>query len=175
MTDMAVFLPLDRFIATLAIVQKEGSHLSYSWHRIFAHEIDNKWVQALDLQPEIAEQLEAFTSRFGRMQDTIADKLLPRWLQAQAENTGSQIETLNRAERLGVINSVEQWLEARKLRNRLVHEYMENAALFAEDLLLAKDYSLLLINTYNRLRDYAQTRMSLKAQLLPPSLELDFF
>ena len=67
----------------------------------------------------MAERLEAFVSRFGRMQDTIADKLLPRWLLAQAETPGSQIETLNRAEKLGVLPDVEQWLEARKLRNHI--------------------------------------------------------
>jgi hypothetical protein len=35
----------------------------------------------------------------------MADKLFPRWLQALAETSGSQIETLNRAERLGVLTS----------------------------------------------------------------------
>lgn len=69
-------------------------------------------------------------SRFGRMQDTIADKLFPRWLLALAETPGSQIETLNRAERLGILNSTERWLEMRNLRNRLVHEYMTDSAKF---------------------------------------------
>lgn len=80
---------------------------------------------------ERAERLEAFVSRFGRMQDTLADKLLPRWLSALAEPVGSQIENLNRAERLGVVEDTLQWLEARKLRNRLVHEYAIEAADFA--------------------------------------------
>jgi len=84
-------------------------------------------VRQLDAHPELAERLETFVSRFGRMQHTIADKLLPRWLQALAETPGSQIETLNRAERLGVLASTEQWLEARKLRNHWVHEYMDDA------------------------------------------------
>jgi hypothetical protein len=56
------------------------------------------------------------------MQDTIAHKLLPRWLEALVESPGSQIEMLNRAERLGAIESTENWLMARKLRNRLIHE-----------------------------------------------------
>lgn len=90
--------------------------------------IDVDWVRGLEQAPELAERLEAFTSRYGRMQDTIAEKLLPRWLHALAERAGSQIETLNRAERLGVIASVERWLEGRKLRNRLVHAYMEDPA-----------------------------------------------
>lgn len=105
--------------------------------------------------------LEAFTARFGRMQDTIADKLLPRWLAALAEAPGSQIEVLNRAERLGIVTSVEQWLEARKLRNRLVHEYIENPKGFAEDILLAIQYTQLLFECHQHIKVFASTRMGL--------------
>jgi len=71
-------LPAARFLQTLEIVAKEGVHLSYSWNRLFSQTIDVEWVASLDQNPSIAEQLEAFVSRFGRMQDTMADKLLPR-------------------------------------------------------------------------------------------------
>ena len=114
----------------------------------------------------------AFVSRFGRMQDTIADKLLPRWLQALAERPGSQIDTLNRAEQLQVVVNAGTWLEARKLRNRLVHEYMEDPEEFAEGLNLASQYSLMLFDTYNRVRDYALHRMGLSETTLPAWLEL---
>jgi len=104
------------------------------------------------------------------MQDTISDKLLPRWLQALAEQPGSQIDTLNRAEQLQVVANVGTWLEARKLRNRLVHEYMEDPEEFAEGLNLASHYSLTLIDTYNRVRDFALHRMGLGESALPASL-----
>ena len=116
--------------------------------------------------------MDAFVSRFGRMQDTIADKLLPRWLQALAERPGSQIDTLNRAEQLQVVANVSSWLEARKLRNRLVHEYMEEPGEFAEGLNLASSYSLMLMDTYNRARDFALHRMGLGEAALPALLEL---
>lgn len=164
-------LPIDRFLDTLSIVEKEGRHLSFSWSRLFLTEVNVQWVEDLDKNPELAEKLEAFVSRFGRMQDTIADKLLPRWLQAQAENPGSQIEVLNRAERLNVLDSVENWLIARKLRNRLVHEYMEAPKAFSDDLNLAKELSSMLITTYNQLRDFANSRMHLAHKQLPPSLK----
>ncbi len=114
--------------------------------------------------------MEAFVSRFGRMQDTIADKLLPRWLVAVAETPGSQIEVLNRAERLRVLASTQRWLEARKLRNRLVHEYMENPKRFAEDLLLAKEFTPMLVDTYNRIHAFARERMGLATDHLPEPL-----
>jgi hypothetical protein len=155
-------LSIARFLQTLEIVAKEGKHLSYSWNSLFRQTIDVEWVNSLEQTPGCAEQLEAFVSRFGKMQDTMADKLFPRWLLALAEVPGSQIETLNRAERLGGLTSTERWLEMRNLRNRLVHEYMTDPARFADDLALAKEYSLMLMDAYNRLRQYAMMRMGHK-------------
>jgi len=165
-------LPVTRFLQTLEIVAKEGGHLAYSWNSLFSQSIDVGWVARLEHTPACAEQLEAFVSRFGRMQDTMADKLFPRWLLALAEVPGSQIETLNRAERLGVLTSTERWLEIRNLRNRLVHEYMTDPARFAEDLALAKEYSLKLIETFNRLRQDAMTRMGYTKESLPEEIPL---
>ena len=165
-------LPVARFLDTLEIVAKEGKHLSYSWTSLFNQSIDMEWVVGLEQNPRRAEQLEAFVSRFGRMQDTMADKLFPRWLLALAEVPGSQIETLNRAERLGVLTSTEHWLEARNLRDRLVHEYMTEPAKFVGDLALAREYSLMLIATFNCLRQDAMTRMGHKKETLPEELTL---
>lgn len=165
-------LPQDRFLHTLEIVFREGKHLAYSWDRLYSQPIDLAWVSELEDRPELAERLEAFVSRFGRMQDTIAGKLLPRWLLALAETPGSQIETLNRAERLGVIESVERWLEARQLSNRLVHEYMVNAEIFVEDLQLARDYSLMILQSYNQLCSFATSRMGIKDNAIPERLKL---
>ncbi|TFH86588.1 hypothetical protein EQG41_11595 [Billgrantia azerbaijanica] len=165
--DSQAQLPVDRFLWTLDIVRREGYHLRYSWNTLFeSHDaLDSDWVASLDQCPEDAIRLEAFVSRYGRMQDTIADKLIPRWLQSLAEHTGSQIENLNRAERLGVLESTEAWLAARKLRNQLIHEYMQDPSAFADALQAAKAASLMLMATYNRVRDFADTRMSLEAEL----------
>lgn len=160
-------LPVERLLTTMETVSKEGEHLAYSLNRIRQEQVTPAWVQALDSTPQKAEQLEAFVSRFGRMQDTIADKLLPRWLSALAERAGGQIEVLNRAEHLGVITSVEQWLEARKLRNRLIHEYMESPEAFAEDIQLAITFTSLLFESYQQLREYAITHMGIESEQLP--------
>ncbi len=163
-------LPVDRFLATLEIVYREGQHLQYSLEQINNQSVSADWVESLEQYPQKAEQLEAFISRFGRMQDTMADMLLPRWLHALAERSGSQIEVLNRAERLGVVSSTEQWLEARTLRNRLVHEYMEDPALFAEDIHLALDLSSILFDAYAQVREYAASYMEVNRSTLPDSL-----
>ncbi len=147
-------------------------HLDFSWRRLFREPITVDWVLGLTDDWERAERLEAFVSRFGRMQDTIATKLLPRWLLAIAETPGSQIEVLNRAERLGVLPSTEQWLEVRLLRNRLIHEYLVDPAVFAEDLLLAREGTFLLFAVFNAVRQFAETRIGIEQTLLPPPLEL---
>lgn len=165
-------LPVARFLETLEIVYREASHLAYSWSKLYSRPIDAAWVRGLEAEPQLAETLEAFVSRFGRMQDTIAGKLLPRWLLSLAEVPGSQIEILNRSARLGILQEVEPWLEARNLRNRLVHEYAHRAEDFAEDINLAKAYADLLVETYNRVRDFAAERMGLDEEQLPDPVRL---
>jgi hypothetical protein len=160
-------LPVDRFLATLAIVAKEAEYLEWSQSRLLEQTIDTAWVASLTHRPELAERLEAFVSRYGRLQDTISDKLLPRWLLALAERPGSHIEVLNRAEKLGVVEDVTAWLEARQLRNRLVHEYMTDCASFAEDLRLAESYSHMLIDTYQRIRKDAEARLKIAPDQMP--------
>lgn len=157
----------DRLLATLSVVHKESEHLEWSRQRLFDETIDQKWVEMLEKRPELAERLEAFVSRYARMQDTIAQKLLPRWMLALAEEPGSQIEVLNRAERLGVIEDTDRWLEARQLRNRLVHEYMDDSSAFAENINLAKSYSAMLIDTYHRLRKDIVDRLDIPESALP--------
>ena len=159
--------PIDRFLSTLTVVAKEASHLEWSRSRLFEQNIDAAWVESLTARPELAERLEAFVSRYGRLQDTLSDKLLPRWLLALAERPGSLIEVLNRAERLGVVQDVASWLEARQLRNRLVHEYVTDCASFADDLNLAETYSRMLVETYQRLREDAVTRLKIPINQLP--------
>ena len=81
-----------------------------------------------------AERVEAFVGRFGRLQDTLGDKLLPLYLQALGERLGATIDNLDRAEKLGLIPASDDWLAMRKLRNQMVHEYIEDRATLADAL-----------------------------------------
>jgi len=90
--------------------------------------------QRIETDPILAERLDAFVSRFGRLQDNLGDKFLPQLLSAMAEKPGAAIDNLDRAERLGWIESAEAWLEIRKLRNQMVHEYIEDLTLLTSAL-----------------------------------------
>lgn len=89
---------------------------------------------SLASDPDLAERVEAFVSRFGRLQDTLADKLLPALLAALGEPMGAQLDNLDRAERLGWIESTDAWLTLRQLRNQMVHEYIEDLTMLASAL-----------------------------------------
>jgi hypothetical protein len=63
--------------------------------------------------------------RFGRLQDAIGTRLLPAMLQLTQEWRDNEpfIDKLNRAEKLGMLPSAEQWQLLRELRNQSAHEY----------------------------------------------------
>jgi len=63
---------------------------------------------------------------------------------------------LNRAERLELVVSAQQWLEARALRNKLVHEYMVDAEEFAQSLNLANDLSAMLLQSWLNIQAYVE-------------------
>ena len=157
-----------RFIDTYNIVSRERRHLNFSHSKLFATNLSPERLAALDDDPALAETIEAFASRFGRIQDTMAGKLFPRFLQAQAESPGTQLETLNRMEKLGLLTSVEQWLEARALRNRLVHEYVSDMHQLHRDLQYAGELTALFKEAHARIGNRAIQSL----ELSPNELEL---
>jgi len=120
------------------ITAKEVRYLERIVNRLRKMNIDLAWVESLENSDEHSEMLDAFVSRYGRLQDTLGDKLLPAILRLNLEKVGSQLDNLLRAEKLGWIESTQIWIELRELRNRLVHEYMESAS----DLLSALQQAL---------------------------------
>lgn len=126
-------------LLALDLVLKEASHLRYSQTTLFALPINLAWVQGLGEQPELAEKVEAFVSRFGRLQDHLGEKLLPRMAALVGENSKTLLDSLATAERLDLLPSADAFIAARKLRNALVHEYMHDAQTFLDNLLAAQD------------------------------------
>lgn len=77
-------------------------------------------------------------------------------LRASLEKTGPQLDNLLLAEELGWIESTQNWIELRELRNRLVHEYMESADDLLDALHQALDGVQALTATQLRMAAYAQ-------------------
>lgn len=68
-----------------------------------------------------------------------------------AEPVGAVIENLDRAEKLGWLASADTWLEIRKLRNQMVHEYIEDVAILANALQAGHAFVSVLMDTASRL------------------------
>ncbi len=109
-------------------VELEAKHLLETDSRLFALPLDPQRAEALRTSIDESERTDAFVARFGRLQNTVADKLLPEFLRCLAEPVGAAIDNLDRVEKLGLLSSADDWLACRKLRNRMVHEYVRDAA-----------------------------------------------
>ncbi|PHS25294.1 MAG: hypothetical protein COA83_06010 [Methylophaga sp.] len=116
------------------VVDKEIHHLNYSAQKIFNKPFTVERAKQLNADEELAEQLEAFTSRFCRLQDTLGDKLLPAWLDILEEKSTVAIDNLDKAEKIGVLPSVDLWLELRQLRNQMIHDYIEDLTILVDAL-----------------------------------------
>ena len=124
--------PKLRFLADTVLAEAE--HLQTTDGRLFARPMAPGRAASLKTDIDLAERTDAFVARFGRLQDTVADKLLPALLDWLAEPVGPAIDNLNKAERLGWIGSVDAWIEVRRLRNRMIHEYVRDPAELASAL-----------------------------------------
>lgn len=133
------------------VTQKECLYLQETDGRLFEEALTIERLQKIKDDAVLAERLDAFVGRFGRLQDNLGDKLLPQLLDAMAEKTGAAIENLDRAEKLGWIESADIWLEIRKLRNQMVHEYIEDLAILASALQAGHAYVPVLMDVAQRL------------------------
>ena len=116
----------ERLLFLADVVMLEARYLAQTDGRLFARPLAAEDIDRLPLDPDLAERVDAFVARFGRLQDTLAGALLPRLLESQLEPLGSVLDNLNRAERRGWIRSSADWAELRTLRNRMVHEYVRD-------------------------------------------------
>lgn len=115
------------------------------------------WVECLEADEQLAEKIDAFVSRSGRLQDFIGEKLIPRFACLLAEQAKSLLDVLAYAEKMGWIDSAENFVAARKLRNLLVHEYMTDTQLFLQALLTANTATDILLDVVNRLEAQAKS------------------
>jgi len=96
----------------------------------------SKLKTALELEP-----LDAFNSRFERLVDIILQKLSKTIeLEETWINEWTLRDRLNLLEKKWYIKSVDLWLEMRGARNKLAHEYIEDAI---------EDLYYMIVNDYN--------------------------
>ncbi|WP_421620819.1 hypothetical protein [Alkalilimnicola ehrlichii] len=154
---------LRRFSQLLDLVRKEDARLLAVRDRLIPKgtTVNLAWLEATIADDVGADRLEAFSSRFSRMQDTVIDKLIPQLLVAAGEIPMAAIDNLNRVERLNFISSTDTWIEMRRLRNRLVHEYIDDLSEMLPALKKAYAFTDELHSAYKAIADYAHNRLGI--------------
>lgn len=129
---------------------KKELEFSYQWMSL--ERIDRQWVVNLKDDEIKNERVTAFCARFGKFQDYLSDKIIPRWLTASGERAGVAMENFSIAERAGILSiPSEKMIEIRKLRNDLTHDYIEDPEELASDLNEILGATKLLIQTLDNL------------------------
>jgi hypothetical protein len=140
------------------VIERELNHLLTTDRRVFTAPFGPARASQLSDNVEESERVEAFVGRFGRLQDTLGDQLLPIYLQALGERPGAAIDNLDRAEKLGLIPSSDAWITMRKLRNQMVHEYIEDPVTLADALQAGHEYVTTLSDVVKHLFADMQSR-----------------
>lgn len=88
---------------------------------------------------EKVKSIDTFIYRFIKLQDMMGDKLFRVFLDEIGEynDTMSLLDVLDKLEKLGLIDDASKWMEYRKLRNKLTHEYPSNEDEIIEGIILA--------------------------------------
>ena len=73
------------------------------------------------------ESIEAFTSRFSRTSDMLTQRIFRLIDELDLDTEGTVRDRINRAEKKNLIKYADDFVEIRKLRNTIAHEYQPNA------------------------------------------------
>ncbi|RTZ60363.1 MAG: hypothetical protein DSZ31_02220 [Gammaproteobacteria bacterium] len=110
--------------------------------------------------------IDSFIFRFSKFQDALGKKLFPLTLQVLGEDIENLpfIDWLNRLEKLGLINSAQEWMEIRVLRNLITHTYPWETEAILKNLKEALKRSETLIKIYLQIKNFLEERGLLKQQ-----------
>lgn len=78
------------------------------------------------LEPEKKAILDAYLKRFSSIQDFMGAKIFALLLEIAGINSNKMSEVLYYVEKEQIIDSLENWIELREVRNELEHDYPED-------------------------------------------------
>lgn len=130
----ALFLYISRFPLGNSIMSVLMNNICKKILKAFsAFERSLERVRDLDSNPDALsddqeERWEAYCSRFARLQDMLVKKFF-RGIALHADPAWSRTvrDLLNLMEKLSIIDSANDWIKLRELRNEMAHEYEDSA------------------------------------------------
>ena len=103
-------------------LQKALGHLEYSYTKI--QTLSDK---LNELDEEGLEVLESLSARFSRVSDIFLSKYVRTVIMENDPGfRGSMRDIINKAEKLGLIDSAEEWLVIRSIRNMVAYDYNDS-------------------------------------------------
>ncbi len=81
------------------------------------------------LDNETMERFEALTARFARLSDIMIQKVFRTLDTLDLEDRGTVRDRINRAEKRKVIESADEFIDIRMVRNEIAHEYKRQTVL----------------------------------------------
>lgn len=140
-----------RIRSLISIVGKELEYLQQTDARLFVEAFTAERAALLDCDAVFSERVEAFVSRFGRLQDTLGDKLVPLYLQLIGEKPKAFVDNLDRMEKLEIVDDADEWPRMRRLRNQMVHEYINDVNMFVKAINEAHEFIPSMVKTVHHL------------------------
>ena len=86
------------------------------------------------LKPEKRAILDAYLKRFSSIQDYLGAKIFPLILDCAGIGNSKMSEVLYSVEKEQIIDSLDNWIELREIRNELEHDYPEELKEALKDL-----------------------------------------
>ena len=108
---------LDSLKQELTELEKARDILAYSYDKCSTS------VVKADLSNEELESFEALTRRFARLSDILIQKIFRCFDSLDLEEHGTVRDRINRAEKKEIVESADEFIQIRILRNEIAHEY----------------------------------------------------
>ena len=102
------------------------------------------------------KNIDQFFFRFSKMQDTIEEKLFKLIVEDFVEDISKMtfIDFLNQLERIGILESVQEWQNLRKARNDISHQYDDDSEEMAEAINRIFAQKDILIEVFNNIKKH---------------------
>jgi len=103
-------------------IVKSLKYLRYSFEKVKTYPTNPEQMSEVEF-----EVWDGFSTRFSRSSDIFLSKFIKAYLKNDDPTfDGSFKDMLNRAEKLGLIENTDAWVDIRELRNVVVNEYSDD-------------------------------------------------
>ena len=120
-------------------------------------EIEIKNIDTMDLEDfENVKLVDTFIFRFMKLQDFRGERLFKAFLMKTGDfrDNMSFIDILDKLEKLEIIDSTEEWVKIRQLRNKIAHEYPDEQEEIINDIKEAIKKVDYLAKVYKNIKDF---------------------